>query len=75
MDAVYYTSMEGRIAASDFPREAVDIIQWTFDEKNILIKGEVKENVASIRAIIEWENGDFITGSLSGIIRIWHMAQ
>lgn len=79
LTAEYYTSPGGGnnddSDDSESGKEMVDITQWKFDEKNnILIECDVNDNVdvASIRSIIEWDNGDFITGSLSGMIRIWH---
>ena len=59
---------------SDSYKEIVDLSQWKYSTKNnTLVLNERYENidVASIRSIIEMDNGNFVTGSLSGKIAIW----
>ena len=54
--------------------EFVDLAQWKFVKNDpYLIEDEINEKVegASIRDIIELDNGDFITGSLSGRVRVF----
>lgn len=54
--------------------EFVDLAQWKFVKNDpYLIEDEINEKVegASIRDIIELENGDFITGGLSGRVRVF----
>ena len=59
---------------SDEFTEFVDIAQWKFiNNEPYLIEDEINEKVegASIRDIIELDNGDFVTGSLSGRVRVF----
>ena len=54
--------------------EFVDLAQWKFVKNDpYLIEDEINEKVegASIRDIIELDNGDFITGGLSGRVRVF----
>lgn len=54
--------------------EFVDLAQWKFIKNEpYLIEDEINEKVegASIRDIIELDNGDFITGGLSGRVRVF----
>ncbi len=59
---------------SDEITEFVDLAQWKFtNNEPYLIEDEINEKVegASIRDIIELDNGDFITGGLSGRVRVF----
>ena len=59
---------------SDENTEFVDIAQWKFtNNEPYLIEDEINEKVegASIRDIIELDNGDFVTGGLSGRVRVF----
>lgn len=71
----YYQSEKYNEEEKDYiMQELVDIEEWRYDEKNKILKSmDLIEavDVASIRSIIERDNDIFITGSLSGMIRVW----